>query len=84
MNLRARVDQGNSAGGCGLVVGRGSYGQAQHLDGSVMGHRWRCNVDNEAKYTRLQAWLARGQSPERVHVFEDASWPVRAAAEPAL
>ncbi len=39
----------------GLVVGRASYRQAQHLDGSVMGHRWRCNVDNNgARYTGLQ------------------------------
>ncbi len=26
----------------------------QHLDGSVMGHRWRCNADNGARYTGLQ------------------------------
>ncbi len=42
-----------------------SYRQAQHLNGSVMGHRWRCNVNNGARYTRLQAWLARSQSPVR-------------------
>ncbi len=42
----------------GLAVsssgGRASYRQAQHLDGSVMGHRWRCNVNNGARYTGLQ------------------------------
>ena len=34
--------------------GGARYGRAQHLGGSVMGHRWRCSVDNAAWYTRLQ------------------------------
>ncbi len=38
----------------GLVVGQASYRRAQHLDGSVMGHRWRCNADNEGVFTDPQ------------------------------
>ncbi len=36
------------------VARRASYRQAQPLDGSVMGHRWRCNVDNEGVFTGPQ------------------------------
>ena len=63
MNLLGRHDkrpcdemcQLTVGGFAALVVRRASYSQAQHLNGSVMGHQLkRCNADNEAWYTGPQ------------------------------